>query len=92
MNDKLEINNTNSNSGVLELESDWYRISVRWDGCIDYSKAGNVPFSINGQKLEDEDRLQSCDDYCHICDVDGMIELLQQVKELAKEHFGEDWK
>lgn len=59
----------------------WYKAAVKWDGCIHYDSATNVPFGI-------PDRRTDSDCYWHICDIDHEIERLQALKEAALEHFG----
>ena len=63
----------------------WYRAYVKWDGCIEFYRAFNVPFTLQEADhvlVEDEDQI-------HICDIDETIELLQGLKKVAIEKFGE---
>ena len=70
----------------LKDEGDnWYKASVKWDGCIEIEQAANTPFE-EGRTPDD------CDDNTHICNLDAYIDRLQKLKELAKKFFGEDWK
>ncbi len=68
----------------------WWEATVKWDGCVDLHKAGNVPFddahghSYSDMKYRDEE----CDDYIHICDLDDAIARLQALREMALAHFG----
>jgi hypothetical protein len=71
----------------------WAECSVKWDGCIHFSTAGNIPFSegldSNSKKREET---SACDDYIHICDIDNMIDKLVKLKEFAMKHFtNEEW-
>jgi len=55
----------------------WYSASVKWDGCIDFTRYFNEP---NGEMK----------DSIHICDIDDMIARLQALKQLCIENsFGE---
>ena len=62
--------------------------SVKWDGCIHYIQAGNIPFEkgldSNSNKREEKG---ACDDYIHICDIDDMINKLIELKKVAMIHF-----
>ena len=68
---------------LLEDPEKWYDANVRFDGCINFRRFYNQP---KGEAEEDDS------DYIHICEIDGFIARLQELKELAKKHFGRDWK
>ncbi len=57
----------------------WYQARIRWDGCVEFTRVFNI-----GYPSEDADHL-------HICDIDDMIDRLQQLKAMAQDHFGKDW-
>lgn len=65
-----------------------WRASLRFDGCVHLNRYFNGfdPDSKTGPSSKDNDT-----DYMHICDLDELIELLQQLKSEALEHFGKDW-
>ena len=69
----------------------WYEASVRWDGCIHFSQAGNVPFDDEHGRADGKRDAQACDDYIHICDIDTLIARLQALKAAALQHFEGDW-
>ena len=77
-------NLTNQDEHVLEIQDpeNWYKALVKWDGCIDFHRAYNLPF-INESK-DDPGQLVDC---LHICDINDLIQRLQALKELAKIHF-----
>ena len=58
----------------------WRGASVKWDGCVKYSRFFNGP----GPNSKDADDI-------HICDIDEEIEWLKSLKEAALAHFGKDW-
>jgi hypothetical protein len=72
----------------------WTRASIKWDGCIHFHIAGNVPFSKDdgsvGSSFRDK---AACDDYIHICNLKSFIEKLQKLEKFAKEYFRteEEW-
>ncbi len=51
---------------------------VKWDGCVHLNKYWN------GATKEDDDEDNT--DYIHICDIDDMIERLQEIKAIAAEY------
>jgi hypothetical protein len=71
---------------VAEKTTDWwlevhnpvhmYRASVKSTGCIHFYQ--DYPADDDGE-------------YLHICDIDDLIERLQELKVRAELHFGEDW-
>lgn len=63
----------------------WYDAHVKWDGCIEFRRYFNEPRDLQTDKPTD------MVDHIHICDLDKMIEQLNQLKGKAKEHFGEEW-
>ena len=69
----------------------WYEAVVKWDGCIHFYQAGNDPFDDENGHSDSERSKEACDDYIHICDIDGHIERLIALKEAALKHFGPTW-
>ncbi len=73
----------------------WTECSVKWDGCIHYSDAVNIPFEkgldSNSGKIRDEKG--ACDCYIHICEIDDMIKKLIELRKVAQAHFkdSEEW-
>jgi hypothetical protein len=66
----------------------WKYASVKWDGCIHFSQAGNVPFEkYYGTAKSAKRHEAACDDDIHICDIDEMIEALVSLKAFAMEYF-----
>jgi hypothetical protein len=61
----------------------FYQAYIKWDGCIDLTRYYNQPFTSNND-LCDYDNIR-------ICDLDEFINMLIELKEKAKEQFGEDW-
>lgn len=58
---------------------------IKWDGCIDFRKYWN---DATVDDVHSEEKGHNCN-YIHICDIDDMIKRLQELKEVAKEHFSE---
>ncbi len=84
-----ELQQVDESGSTLDLRcrgerGDW-DFRAKWDGCVDLWRHsnGNVP-EIQGGARTDES------DYLHLCDIDEMIELLQEVKAKALAKFG-DW-
>jgi len=75
-------------SDTWEEDGYWYYADIRWDGCIHFNHAGNIPF---GNKYKDRNNGEACDSYYHICDIDELIERLITLRNEARNHFGEDW-
>lgn len=79
-----------------EEEDRWMEAAVKWDGCIHFNKAGNIPFSKEYGESEDKKREShgACDDYIHICDIDQFINILIELKKKAQDHFKnhDEWK
>jgi hypothetical protein len=65
----------------------WKYASVKWDGCIHFSQAGNVPYGEEFGTPNTERNEASCDDGMHICDIDELIDVLQSLKIKAQKHF-----
>ena len=57
------------------------KVYMKWDGCLDYRKYSN------GATVYDENVRNDDVDYIHICDINDMIERLQEIKKIAKENF-----
>lgn len=70
----------------LQDEEGWYSAYVKWDGCISFSRYFNMPVGL----MNDEEKEENTDNM-HICDIDEMIQILQELKEAALERFGTDW-
>ena len=68
-----------------------YHAIAKWDGCIIFEDYSNgYGYGHKHDKSCEEGR-GCCEQNIHICDIDDMIEMLQKLKEKAKEHFGSDW-
>ena len=67
--------------------SHWAHACVKWDGCIHFDKASNVPFSKEYGFHNGNRNKEACDDYIHICDIDDFIKMLEALKQKAIEHF-----
>jgi len=66
---------------VLDDDNDnWYKCSVRWNGCIHFWRAYNDPFNHVDRKKDDID-------YIHICELDEFIEILTKLRDTAKKYF-----
>lgn len=63
----------------LRDENEGWSASVKWDGCIHFNRY------YNGMSIDDKTG-EDCD-YIHICDVDEMIERLQELRAAAIVHF-----
>lgn len=89
-----ETQNDANRSAPLRLRDpdDYYKISLRWDGCCELSVASNVPFADfdeNHQPKEGSPQGAWIDNL-HICDLRKFIERLQDALEKACDHFGDD--
>lgn len=62
----------------------WYHAVVKWDGCVHLNRLHNVPLPITNKHPQ-------LVDYIHFCNLDEEIERLQNLRDKAKEFFGEDW-
>lgn len=60
----------------------WWSASVKWDGCIHFSRAYNEPFKEHGHNGSEDNS-----DYIHICDIDEYIEILTKLRDAAKIYF-----
>ncbi len=67
----------------------WAAATVKWDGCIHFNKAGNVPFSEEyGSPTSNKPRdSAACDDYIHICNLDDFIRKLLALRKTCKKYF-----
>lgn len=66
----------------------WYRVSIKWDGCIDLTRLFNRPLPITGDHPQLVETL-------HICDIEDFIERLEEIIHAAKIHFsltGKDYE
>ena len=66
-----------------ETYRDHMTASVKWDGCIHLNI---YEYTDRIGKGEVEEHV-----YLHICDLDGLIKTLENLREAAKSHFGEGW-
>lgn len=64
----------------------WFEAEVRWDGCTHLYRHFNLPW---GEDPRNDDADNT--DYLHICDIDDMIDRLQALKEMARQHFKGNW-
>jgi hypothetical protein len=71
----------------LELKDrdGWWSAIVKWDGCIHFYRYHNEPMKDHGENVGD------MVDYLHICDIDELINGLQELKARAIGKFGNDW-
>lgn len=80
-----------SNSGDYYLAVDdgegWYSAGIRFDGCVHFYRYFNLPWGGAPHNPEAENNT----DYIHICDIDDMIDRLQALKEMARQHFKGNW-
>ena len=81
-------NPENPDSPWLEIRDPkgWFSATVKDVRCVDLHRYHNVPCT----ERTDEDHPQIID-YIHICDIDDLIERLQELKIRAKMHYGDDW-
>lgn len=93
----LEIKGDDGSRVVIgDDEKNWepiypYHAVAKWDGCVMYSDYAN---GYGYDHKHDESCANGngcCEQTIHICDIDDFIEMLQKLKEKAKEHFGEKW-
>lgn len=74
-----------------EEQVHWHHAAVKIDGSIHFNSAGNIPF-CKSHGFSDTPRNElECDSYLYIADIDDMIKRLLELKEIAKNHFGDDW-
>lgn len=76
---------------VVDKEYGETQVSLKWDGCINYHRYEN------GYRPSDENVPPGNISYIHICEVDKMIEQLQEIKRIAenqfsKENYNRYWK
>jgi hypothetical protein len=77
-----------SNDGCLTLRNkdNTIDVLVKFDGCINFTRYENGYNAESPEGLGDED-------YIHICDVDEMIKLLEEIKQKASNYFNNEyWK
>ncbi|MDO8531199.1 MAG: hypothetical protein Q7T26_03375 [Dehalococcoidia bacterium] len=83
------INRDKTGPHWLELNDPegWYHATVKWDGCIDFARYFNLPFT-------DPSRREGDCDVLHICELDDLLGRLQELKTLAQQHFTdhEEWQ
>lgn len=65
----------------------WWKASVKWDGCIHFTRYFNIPYEDGQDRTKDE---QATEDYIHICDLDDYIRRLQALRFMADKHFKKD--
>lgn len=56
---------------------------IKWDGCTDYNKYDNGYTEDDEYSADKEENT----DYIHVCYIEEMIQRLQELKQIAKEHF-----
>jgi uridine kinase len=81
-----ESNSNKEDTIVVELVNKDYRdesVSIKWDGCVHLHKYWNG-YTVDDPHSEEK---ANNSDYIHICDIDEMIEKLQELKEVAKVKF-----
>ena len=59
----------------------WFHASVKWDGCVDFRQYFNFPRGDS----------KSHENYIHICDLDGFIERLTALRDLASKKWSGEW-
>jgi hypothetical protein len=63
-------------------ERPYLRAAVKWDGCI----------HLEELEYDSKDSSKFAQDqYWHICDLDGFIKQLEELRELAQGVYGKDW-
>jgi hypothetical protein len=87
------INEKKTQSHWLEAESsyDWghedpwleYQVIVKWDGCTHFYQ-NNLPEGMDPGKY-------GTPEYLHICGLVRFIKDLEELRDLAVKHFGEEW-
>jgi len=97
---KIDPDGTNESHWVdfigdnLEPDTDrhWMYAGVKFDGCIHLNEAGNVPYGKEYGRCGQKRDKDACDDYFHICDLDGFIAKLIQLRDTIKNSkLGEGW-
>ena len=68
---------------LVDSEYENAKVYMKWDGCVDYR------WYHNGATVYDKNTRSDDVDYIHICDINDMIERLQEIKKIAKENFRE---
>ncbi|PAD70679.1 hypothetical protein CHH83_02425 [Bacillus sp. 7586-K] len=71
---------------VVDKEYNETSISFKWDGCVDFRQYQNG-FKVDDEHSEEKVRNSQ---YIHICEIDDMIEKLQEIKKIAQENFSKD--
>lgn len=81
-----EIDKEKTKDHWLELKDPegWWSAIVKWDGCIHLNRYYNEPW---GGTSATEKEINT--DYIHICDLDGFIKIMEELRDKAKGHFGE---
>lgn len=59
----------------------WFAFRARWDGCIDYYEANNVPFSKEYGLHNQIRDVYYCDQNIHICSIRNHIEGMELIRE-----------
>lgn len=65
----------------------WWSAYVKWDGCIGFTRYHNNSMD----SIPSDKPWNDFQDNIHICDLDELIKRLQDLKEEAIKHFGQDW-
>lgn len=58
----------------------------KWNGCVNYTKYNNG-FTVDDEPSAERSKNSQ---YIHICELDEMIERLQEIKKIAKLHFSKE--
>lgn len=67
----------------------WWMASVRWDGCCEISRAGNVPFCKSYGYMGKPRDESAADTSFHCCDLSEMRAVLLGLQQAAERHHGE---
>lgn len=59
----------------------WWSAFVKWDGCLEVQRYFNQPWGDG-----------DTDCSLHICEIEDMIARLEMLRDMARRHFGEDWR
>jgi hypothetical protein len=68
---------------VVDKEYRNASVWFKWDGCVDYHKFENG-FTVDDKPSKEKSETSQ---YIHICELDEMIERLQEIKKIAEQYF-----
>ena len=88
---KWIVKETKSDDGsIYWMDAEYYdedrpylRASIKFDGCISLEELE--------YNLKDSSKFVQ-DQYWHICDLDGFIRQLEELRDLARKTYGEKWE